>query len=528
MSPTDTIPPPPDGADITAADIFRPSSRPAVAAVKAARQVLKGEAPDDELTDTDAALVSAFALAYADRLQFDYLENAWRVYQTGIWRRATSGEAIREFQSFVETRAFERIAAAASSRDLDAVRRATRRELSASAIRRNVELAQSQALLANDGAGWNADRAALATLDGQLVNLTTSTARPATPADRLTISTAVPLDLAAPADRWRRFVLEIADGDAERAELIRLALGYSITGDLSEQVFFVLLGAGANGKSTLLETVAAVLGDYAGLLPFSALTRDRDSRAVQAEIAQLPGVRFVRASELREGAYLDEGRIKGITGGDPVSAAHKFGRPFVFRPSFKLWLGVNHRPRVSDRSHGFWRRAVLIPFTRTFAVDKTLDRQLRDEAPGILAWLIKAAVDWRRHGLNRPTTVEAAGQEWRASEDLIGQWAALAIEPDPIGRLGAADAYAAFCRWADSEHVSDRERPGRRTFGEWLSERFERASGKSGRYYRVRLVEGEGSGGRSGNLPYARAGGELSQTPVTPVTRHPEVTREDY
>jgi putative DNA primase/helicase len=312
------------------------------------------------------------------------------------------------------------------------------------------------------------------------------------------MTTGVPLDVSVSCDRWRQFIAEIADDDAERAELLRLALGYSLTADVSEQVFFVLLGSGANGKSTLVETVAAVVGDYAGLLPSSVLTRDRDARAVQAEIAQLPGVRFARASELAENKYLDEGRIKALTGGDPISCAHKFGRPFRYRPSFKLWLAVNHRPRVSDRSYGFWRRAILVPLTRRFGIDKTLGRRLRDEAPGVLAWLVEAAMDWQRVGLSRPASVESAGHEWRENEDLIGQWAEVALEAHADGRLGAANAYDAFAKWSQSEHFSDHERPGRRLFGEWLAERFARDKDKKGRFYRARLVEGGGIGPRSG------------------------------
>lgn len=507
--------------DLTADAIFGAASAPNVAAVKAARQAIRGEPPDDELSDTDAALVAAFALEHADRFQFDHSAMAWMVCRNGIWRRDTSAEMTRAFQGWRETRAFDQVAAASSARDLEAVRRAVRRDLSAHAIRRNVELAQSQQLLATDGAGWNSEPFVIGTCNGQLVDLRTGAARAARPEDRLTMSTGSPFDPAVAADRWRRFVLEIADDDPERAELLRLVLGYACTGDISEQVFFVLLGAGANGKSTLLEIVAAILGDYAGLLPFNVLTRDRDARAVQAEIAQLPGVRFVRASELRENVYLDEGRIKAWTGGDPVSCAHKFGRPFTFRPVFKLVTSVNHRPRVSDRSHGFWRKAVLIPFTRTFAIDKTLSQQLADEAPGILAWLVEAAMDWRRLGLPRSAAVDEAAREWRSSEDLIGQWADAALKADSHSRLGAAAAYAAFTSWAEAEHLSERERPGRRTFGEWLAERFERHEDKTGRFYRVRVVDGGGLAPQSGIFSHTRACEKGSQKGSTPSNTPP-------
>lgn len=494
----DVKPATPPSAD----EVFRsPLSRPMPAAANAARRAARGEDLPDELRDTDAALVAAFALETGDRLKFDHTRRTWMVCDpsTSIWRPDDSAAASRALQSFVEDSVFTRAATAASKRDLEAVRRTVRRDLSASSLRRNLDLAATQGQLADSGLSWDQDVAALATSDGKLVDLTTGGVRALDPSDRITLTTRVPLEPSAKCERWRRFMREISDGDRSRETLLRRALGYSITADISEQVFFLEIGGGANGKGTKAEQIAYVLGGYAKALPFTILTRDRDARGVQGELAQMPGVRFATASEVRENTYLDEGRLKSFTGGDTVSAAHKYGRPFTFRPTFKLWLQVNHRPRVSDRSHGFWRRVVLIDFKRTFAIDKTLEPALRDEAPGVLAWLVEAAMEWRQHGLPRVEAAETEKSEWRESEDLIGQWAALALVSDPHGCIRAAAAFDAFVAWAEQERISERERPNSRSFGEWMGASFAKKRTKVGAVYAARLVLGDGSVPRSGN-----------------------------
>jgi putative DNA primase/helicase len=512
-----------DAPTITADEIFTRASAPMAAAVRAARQVIAGEAPDDELRDTDTALAACFALDHYERLQFDHRRRAWMVCDrdSSVWRPEQSGEASRMLQNWSEQRAFDRVAEATNRHDLMAVRAAVRRTLSARGVRDCLGLATFQEALACAGTEWDSDPHILGTVGGQRIDLRTGAIRPLRPGDRITRAAAVALDASAPCERFERFMREIMSDDADLVALLRAALGYSITGDISEQVFFVAIGSGANGKSTLLELLAFVLGDLSGVLPFGTLTRDRDSRAVQAEIADLPGTRFVRASEVREGVHLDEGRLKSLTGGDPISAARKFGHPFVFRPEFKLWLGVNHRPRVTDRSHGFWRRAVPIPFGRTFGVDKRLEPQLRDEAPAILAWLVSAAAEWYRTGLPRTDAAEAARSEWRDTEDVIGQWAASALAPAPGERLKTSRAFEAFTAWATSEGLTDRERPGRRAFGEWMAAQYPAGRSAKERYYEARLVTHDVCDTPSGEVSLSRTRGELLQQgrhPVSSVT----------
>lgn len=492
---------------LTAADIdFGALSKPMPAAVKAARQVIAGDVPDDELQNTDTALASAFAVEHFDKIKWDTRRQAWMVCEpSGLWRPDATLAAPRLFQGWCEDRAFSQVAEATSKRDIAAVRQATQRTLTARAQRQLLDLARHQEPLADAGDSWDPNPYAFATAAGQFIDLKTGGIRALQPGDRITKACRVEIDPSARCDRFRRFVAEITNDDEPLIDLLTKALGYSMAGDINEQVFFLCIGGGANGKSTLLELIAYLLGDLAGTLPFSTLTRDRDTRSVQAEIADLPGSRFVRASEVREGAYLDEGRLKSLTGGDPMTVARKYAHPFTFHPTFKLWLAVNHRPRVSDRSHGFWRRAVPIPFERTFAGDKRLEHVLRDEGPGILGWLVDACLQWQAHGLPRPGASEEARQAWREGEDVIAQWAEGALVAEPSGRLKAAEAFKLFATWATAEGLSDRERPGCKAFGEWMAARFANKKANIGRVYAARAVTSDASDLSSGNLPLARA-----------------------
>lgn len=499
-----------DDANVTADEIFTSDlSKPMPAAVKAARQVLRGEMPDDELANTETALAAAFALEHEDRLRRDFQRRAWMVCHRGIWREDRSGEAQRLLQSWSETRVFELVAAAATARDMSALRLAARRALTVRTQHALLEHAAIQAPLATDGRGWDPDPGRLATIDGTVIDLRTGQARPAAPADHITLSCGVPYDPAATCDTFRAFILAISDDDAAQARLLQLLAGYAATGHTSEQIFAVLIGTGSNGKSTLLEVLRYVLGDHAVTIPFSVLVRDRDVRSIPVEIAQLPGRRFCCASELRGGATLDEGRIKALSGDDTLMARGLYQAPIEFRSQAKLVLACNKLPAVADNSHAFWRRALVIPFRRTFdgaTRDNNLSEKLRAEGAGILNWIIEGAIAWHRDGLPRVEAVEVARDDWRASQDIIAQWADVTLRVDHEGRLKAREAYHTFSAWATAEGLSDRERPGSRTFGSWMAEHFTRIKAKTGMVYLVSMMQGEG----------------IEAIPVNPLTRAQE------
>jgi putative DNA primase/helicase len=197
---------------------------------------------------------------------------------------------------------------------------------------------------------------------------------------------------------WEKFLDRIMAGNRALIAFLQRAVGYALTGDTREQVLFVLYGTGANGKTTFLETVRAMLGDYAMHTNFSAFLQSEHSTA-RNDLARLAGARFVSASEVQGGRRLSEDVIKQITGGDTVTARYLYHEFFEYRPQCKLFLAVNHRPVIRGTEHAIWRRVHLIPFTVTIPneeQDKTLGEKLRAELPGILNWATQGCRDWQK------------------------------------------------------------------------------------------------------------------------------------
>jgi putative DNA primase/helicase len=186
-------------------------------------------------------------------------------------------------------------------------------------------------------------------------------------------------------------------------------------------VLFFLHGAGANGKSTFLNTMIALMGDYGRQLEPELLMQTRNEKHPTG-MADLEGSRFAVATEIEDGRWLAESRVKQLTGGDRMAARHVQKDNRQFWPSHTLWLGANHRPQVRGTDNGIWRRMRLIPFNISVPPerqDKELGKRLLRELPGILAWAITGCVEWQAGGLQEPDTVRLATQEYRDDEDTL-------------------------------------------------------------------------------------------------------------
>ncbi len=257
-------------------------------------------------------------------------------------------------------------------------------------------------------------------------------------------------NLGARCPRWLQFLGEIFP-DAEVRDFVHRAAGYSLLGTTSEQVFFICYGTGANGKSVFLNTLLWVFGgDYGQQAdPRSFMVARPD--AIRNDIAALRGARFVSAIEIGDGARLDEQLVKQATGGDPVRARLLYHEAFEFLPQFKLWLAVNHRPRIRGTDHAIWRRVRLVPFTVTIAEDRrdpNLPAKLGRESEGILRWLVEGAVKYLQAGLVCPAAVRAATQEYREGEDLLGNFLADCCTQSRSAEVSKANLFGAFSRWA--------------------------------------------------------------------------------
>lgn len=287
-----------------------------------------------------------------------------------------------------------------------------------------------------------------------------------TPADRAQLhsrTTTVTPDYDTPAPVWEAFLTDTFGGNVELIAYVQRLLGISAVGQVLEQQLPFAFGAGANGKSTLMNVVIKVLGrgrdGYATALDSEALMVRKHSEH-PAELAQLAGARMVVSSEIEDGHRFAEARVKLITGGDAISARFMRGNPFTFTPSHTLWLVGNHKPGTTAGGPAFWRRIKLLPFEHVVPEERRdphLEDKLTDEAPQILAWIARGAAAYQASGLGTPDAVTAATAAYRDDQDSVGKFVAEACMRTAAGRVKVADlraAYEKFCRETGDAPVS--------------------------------------------------------------------------
>ena len=260
-----------------------------------------------------------------------------------------------------------------------------------------------------------------------------------------------------PPKKWLKFLSDITKGNVKLQEYIQKAIGYSLTGSNREQCAFFLYGLGNNGKSTFLDTIADMLGDYASnAQPDTIMLQSKIGSAgggANSDIARLKSARFVTCEEPTEGVRLNEGLLKQITGGSKVTARFLYGDEFEFTPEFKVWVATNHKPIIRGTDVGIWRRIKLIPFEVNIKkedVDKDLKYKLRKEYPQILAWAVEGCIKWQKEGLDEPEEVAAATTDYKQEMDLIAAFVeqCIVIDYEATQRVMANELFAIYRAWA--------------------------------------------------------------------------------
>jgi putative DNA primase/helicase len=289
------------------------------------------------------------------------------------------------------------------------------------------------------------------------------------PADRITKIVPVDHDPEASCSRFLRFLKEALVDDA-LIEFVKRYSGYTLTGITRERLLAILYGFGKNGKTTLVELLHEVLGDYARNTDVETLLIKK-YQGVGNDVAALKGARFVSAAEVEKGRRLAESKVKQLTGRDTVTARFLFGENFDFKPEFKLWLSTNNKPVIQGTDDAIWDRIRLIPFTQRFEgskADPKLPDKLRAELAGVFAWMVEGCLEWQEHGLEEPKTVADATKQYREEMDTLAAF----FEDRCVIREGlltpASRLYKQYQMWCDDagEHAETQK-----MFGMRLSER---------------------------------------------------------
>jgi putative DNA primase/helicase len=294
-----------------------------------------------------------------------------------------------------------------------------------------------------------------------------------------------------PAPRFERFLMEVFEGCREIISYLHKALGYGIAGLTIDHMLIILWGIGRNGKGVLIETLFHVLGPLAGPIQSEMLLEQKNPRSSAApspDLISLRGKRLVSASETDAGRRLNAAKVKYLVGGDTILAREPYGRREVsFRPSHTLLLLTNHRPKVSADDFALLNRLHLVPFTLSFVDHPTephhrkrnpqLLESLKEEASGILAWIVRGFKGWKNEGLRPPPQVIEATKEYQKNEDNLGKFIEACCVISSEARTKGGDLYKAYQKWCDSNGFKPM---WGNKFGVKMAERF--SKGKNGVY----------------------------------------------
>lgn len=433
---------------------------------------------------TDLSNADYFVALYGNEVRYDISQGRWYIWREHFWQEDRNNTT----QGLIVASVRHRFTASRNIEDKD-LQKLTRKwavasesEARLTSLRR---LLMKHEGIAVAGDSWNRNTALFATMNG-VVNLQTGDFLDGVPSDMINQHSPTTFDPNAQAPRFRKFLDEIFDGDSELIYWMQKALGYSLTGENSEQLLFFCHGSGSNGKSVLFSILSVIMGTYGLTVPSSTFQRNIMNTQTN-DVAMMQGKRFVMAAESLAATKMDEQKLKKISGGDTITARFLHHEFFEFQPLCKIWLFMNHMPMFDDDSYSFWRRVRLVPFLRTFKGDERdnqLENKLKAELPGILAWLVEGAQLWYAEGLSdTPDAITLATEEVRESNnriiDFIGEW----CEENPQVSEKASSLYTAYTRWSDQHNHQKRDILSQNAFGRLMSDKYKKVRTETGNHY---------------------------------------------
>ena len=325
-----------------------------------------------------------------------------------------------------------------------------------------------------------------------VIDLNDFSVRKATPQDYFTKSVNANFDKSAKCPLWDKFLERIFDGDKDLIRYVQKVIGYSLTGSTAEQCAFFLYGTGRNGKSTFLDVIRELFGDYArNIQPETIMIKNNNG--INSDIARLKGARLVTTVEPNEGLRLNEGLLKQLTGGDIITARKLYAEEFEFKAEFKLFMATNHKPIIRGTDLGIWRRVHMIPFTVVIPeneVDRQLTEKLMEELDGIFTWALRGLAMYHKEGLKMPTAVQQAVDEYKKEMDVVSRFLDECTEKAFAKSVKASELYTVYVNWCKQN--GEWQMPNTK-FAKEIIGKYDKVRRKTGVYYVGMTLTGEGT-----------------------------------
>lgn len=391
--------------------------------------------PVDYFTHTDEGNVDRFLAAYSTRFRYDETRDKWYLWKNHWWAEV-GYSVVHEAASKLVRSLYDK----SLSTNHEALAKWLHTCMSGGHLREMINRAKNTPPICVRKSGtWNTNPWLLGVQNG-VIDLRTGELRNGVKSDYINCHSPITFD---PTATTTIFPTSLRQIFCERKDLIDYmltAFGYALTGLTNERTMFILHGSGSNGKSKLLELLAYILGDgeagYAKSVPANSLKPDNRGNpdAPRNDLAVIADARLVlvNESDLKQGVA--ESMVKWLTGGDMISARFNHGKPFQYRPRYKIFLSCNHRPVVRGTDAAIWNRLPLIPFDARFegaSEDIYLIDKWKAEASGILNLLIQYCLKWQQSRLQRPECITIASKEYRTESNPVAPFLYSCCTYDP-------------------------------------------------------------------------------------------------
>ena len=429
---------------------------------------------------TDTGNMERFVGQHKDHIRSLGSAKAWLIWDGSRWKPSGYSEVFKYGLETVKSIPRE-VESAGSIQEAQKIEKWAETSENEPKTRAMLNMAANHPELLTSASAFDADKMKLNCLNG-VVDLATGKLLERDPNDLHTKLVNVKFDPDARCPVFIRFMMQVTCYDRYLFQWLQRALGYALTGSVQEQVLFICYGIGANGKSTLLETISKILGDYSTNVDFELfLTNHKSDVRIMEAVGEMKSIRLALASEVDSTKRFNESLVKRLTGGDTLRGTKLHTGAFQFEPNHKLWFLTNHLPFARDGSHGYWRRIKIIPFDARFegeALDSTLPDKLWAEREGILAWLVRGAKEWvdalnsngDTTGLGSCAAVDRCVEQYRLDNDHTTRFIdeCLVLE-DGVGNLGARELYHAYQTWWRGNQ--DEDIPSEAIFSQRMEER---------------------------------------------------------
>jgi putative DNA primase/helicase len=438
-----------------------------------------------------------------DKFIYDHAARQWYYWNDHYWRQDIVNQVVAAVDAVIEIYGEEMMRQdwnAAKARKEKNDNAAESSEKKAKAYRKRIELLQTLKRreivvrwaamgvdgLTTPGDKWDVNPGLLCCKNG-IIDLKTGDFKPGEQSQMMKTSAPTMWDgLDALCPVWEEFIRSVFSDDTDLINYVQKMLGFFITGDTSIHIMPFFWGEGRNGKGTLLETIGSILGDYAGPIESETLLQQRFHRAsgsATSDIMALRGKRLVWASETDEGRAVSGAKIKWLSGGDCLTGREVYGRHSVtFKATHHAILMTNNKPQAPSTDFALWRRVRLIPFLNCFIddpdskkpnekkEDRGLLKKLKNEASGILAWLVRGHLLFQQEGFQTPGIVLMATEEYQKEEDRLLQFKEECIQEISGARIQTSKCYEEYCKHCERNH----QRPMKsKTFYKEMKSKYE-------------------------------------------------------